>query len=66
MRRFGVAVAFALLVVTGGGRAASPGEPERVLVGYGEGGSASALALERRLGLSPVARITQLRISSPM
>jgi hypothetical protein len=41
MRRFGVAVAFALLVVTGGGRAASPGQPERVLVGYGEGRSAS-------------------------
>jgi len=62
MRRFGVAVAFALLVVTGGGRAASPGQPERVLVGYGEGRSASSMALERRLGLNPVARITQLRI----
>jgi subtilisin family serine protease len=43
-------------------RAAPAGQPGRVLVGYGEGTSASTLALERRLGLSPVARITELRI----
>jgi subtilisin family serine protease len=70
MRPFGATVAFALLALAGGTRAAPAGQPGRVLVGYGEGtststsasASASALALERRLGLSPVARITKLRI----
>jgi thermitase len=60
VRGFGVAVAFALLVVAGGARAGPVGQPGRVLIGYRDGAAASAL--ERRLELTPVARIAELRI----
>jgi thermitase len=60
MTRFGVAAAFALVVVAGGARVGSAGQPTQVLVGYRD--AASASVLERRLGLTPVARITELRI----
>jgi subtilisin family serine protease len=60
MARYGVVIAAALLVVAGGARAGPAGQPGRVLIGYRDGAAASAL--EQRLELTPVARISELRI----